>query len=82
MNNNNNNNNKPHVSFKEPEIDKLLPSASRNEMNYQRLSRFDFPSSMNGAIENKSIDHSSRSLSELGYESTSINHPEQSTTSE
>ncbi|CAF3390058.1 unnamed protein product [Rotaria sp. Silwood1] len=61
---NNNNNNKPHVSFKEPEIDELSGPIVKNEMNYQRLNRFGLTSSINGSMENKSNDNSSCSLND------------------
>jgi hypothetical protein len=57
-----NNNPKPHVSFKEPEIDQLARPIVNGETTYQRLSR---PVSVNGPIEEKSTDDNlSRSLSE------------------
>ncbi|CAF3391409.1 unnamed protein product [Rotaria sp. Silwood1] len=61
---NNNINNKPHVSFKEPEIDELSGPIIKNEMNYQRLNRFGLTSSINGSMENKSNDNSSCSLND------------------
>ena len=62
---NNNNNQKPHVSFKEPEIDELSRPVLNGETTYQRLSRFTRPISINGTIEDKSTDNNpSRSLSE------------------
>ncbi len=61
-----NNQSKPHVSFKEPEIDELK---QQDENTYQRLSR--------ASVTNKSIENSSRSSSEPRRETI----PTQSSTS-
>ncbi len=57
-----NNNLKPHVSFKEPEIDELKHPTINNDTTYQRLSRT--------SLTNKSPENLSRSLSEPRRETT------------
>ncbi len=57
-----NNNHKPHVSFKEPEIDELKHPMVHDDTSYQRLSR--------ASLTNKPPDNSSRSLSEPRRETT------------
>ncbi len=57
-----NNNPKPHVSFKEPEIDELKQSIVNDDTTYQRLSRT--------PLINKSPENLSRSLSEPRRETT------------
>lgn len=59
-----NNNPKPHVSFKEPEIDQLKYSINNDDMTYQRLSR--------APLINKSLENLSRSVSEPRRETTPI----------
>ncbi|CAF2389513.1 unnamed protein product [Rotaria sp. Silwood2] len=79
LNTTTNNNNKPHVSFKEPEIDELSGPIIRSEINYQRLNRFDLTSCTNGSIENKSNDNSSCSLNDLRHGTVSVGHTQPAT---